>query len=445
MKIRTLLILSIVANLILGYQLISKDGTADQGEPSAQAASSSKAKPASNLPPSLADETPKVAVVDPQEPEPDEQPQIFGWENIESDDFLTYMDNLRKIGCPEETIQDIIKADVEKLFKQRRRDFEASLPPIEYWKVGAYGVGYTPEQLDGLKEIQKEKEQVLKTLLGSSYTASSSNTMMEVMTDPSAVYKRQLGFLDEGKRQAVVDAIMGMQEDMINAAAEDSSGAMTQELVVKAMKARDEALSQILTPEEKFEFDLRVSESASALKNQLNGMDLTEQEFRDMYALQKKIYSENEVDPYAMWSSNVSDNQKRSQAEQEFQTELKSILGEERHVEYQMSRDWQFQELNRVAQSNGADRSAAVEAYNIQNQAQEAMRNLNSQAGLTDDSRQQAVQQILDETNAALQQTLGDDAFKNYQDTSAYHNFKARYGMNPQPVAVESLDVPIEQ
>src|SRR5437899_11283857 len=44
----------------------------------------------------------------------------FHWREIESADYRTYIANLRKIGCPEATIRDIILTDGLKLFAERR-------------------------------------------------------------------------------------------------------------------------------------------------------------------------------------------------------------------------------------------------------------------------------------------------------------------------------------
>src|SRR5437867_12387881 len=43
----------------------------------------------------------------------------FAWSEVESADFKQYMANLRGIGCPEETIRDLIVAEVNKLFAPR--------------------------------------------------------------------------------------------------------------------------------------------------------------------------------------------------------------------------------------------------------------------------------------------------------------------------------------
>src|SRR5687768_5196204 len=45
----------------------------------------------------------------------------FQWALIESEDYATYIHNLRAIGCPEKTIRDIIAGEIDRLFDARRR------------------------------------------------------------------------------------------------------------------------------------------------------------------------------------------------------------------------------------------------------------------------------------------------------------------------------------
>ena len=45
--------------------------------------------------------------------------QSFDWKQIEAADYPTYIENLRAIGCPEETVRDIITADVAGLYEER--------------------------------------------------------------------------------------------------------------------------------------------------------------------------------------------------------------------------------------------------------------------------------------------------------------------------------------
>ena len=46
----------------------------------------------------------------------------FRWGELESDNYPTYIQNLRRIGCPEQTIRDIVTADLAHLYAQHRSD-----------------------------------------------------------------------------------------------------------------------------------------------------------------------------------------------------------------------------------------------------------------------------------------------------------------------------------
>src|SRR5262245_7724745 len=59
--------------------------------------------------------------------------QNFVWNQIESDDYATYIANLRSIGCPEATIRDIIVADVNQYFA-RRRATEIVTAEQQWWR-----------------------------------------------------------------------------------------------------------------------------------------------------------------------------------------------------------------------------------------------------------------------------------------------------------------------
>src|ERR1044072_3357657 len=51
----------------------------------------------------------------------------FRWNELESPDFKTYIANLRSVGCPDETILDLIIAEVEKQFSKRRSALRSTL------------------------------------------------------------------------------------------------------------------------------------------------------------------------------------------------------------------------------------------------------------------------------------------------------------------------------
>ena len=100
----------------------------------------------------------------------------FRWSQLESSDYRTYVANLRRVGCPEQTIQDIIKADVDELYTRKRRNLEiqqASQPEA----VAA-----------GTHELQREERAVLAQLLGgpANSAAEPANNQVASAAAPSS-------------------------------------------------------------------------------------------------------------------------------------------------------------------------------------------------------------------------------------------------------------------
>ena len=81
----------------------------------------------------------------------------FHWSQIESADYRTYIANLRAIGCPEQTIRDIITADVDSLYAARRQPLEAKLAASTF--VGG------PAADAELRELRDQEASAITALL----------------------------------------------------------------------------------------------------------------------------------------------------------------------------------------------------------------------------------------------------------------------------------------
>lgn len=62
----------------------------------------------------------------PEEPSASSGMGTFSWRQIESSDYRTYLANLRAVGCPDQTVADIIKADVHSLYSHKRSELGIS-------------------------------------------------------------------------------------------------------------------------------------------------------------------------------------------------------------------------------------------------------------------------------------------------------------------------------
>ena len=87
----------------------------------------------------------------------------FNWESLESSDHKQYIANLRSVGCPQETIRDIIRADVNRLYDGKKTQVRQQAPTREYWKNPeefARGAGH--ETWMKMFELDAERDALLR-------------------------------------------------------------------------------------------------------------------------------------------------------------------------------------------------------------------------------------------------------------------------------------------
>lgn len=101
----------------------------------------------------------------------------FRWSQLESSDYRKYIANLRGIGCPEQTIRDIITADVDEAFYVPRRE------EIKREKTtGALELA--------LQELSRQEAALVASLLGEK--ASSSQVAVESPLPPRILVKPKI-------------------------------------------------------------------------------------------------------------------------------------------------------------------------------------------------------------------------------------------------------------
>lgn len=82
----------------------------------------------------------------------------FRWSQLESTNYLTYIANLRHIGCPEQTLRDIVTADVEGLYRVRAQDLRGQWAATQNQSQ--------PGLETALQQLAAEKKSVIARLLG---------------------------------------------------------------------------------------------------------------------------------------------------------------------------------------------------------------------------------------------------------------------------------------
>ncbi len=418
MNTKPVLVLSLLLNLalvlVLAWGLLNKPVRTEAVSPAVQASeTASEAKPPSE---SSGAAMPAIA--------PTPSAQAFDWRLVESEDYKKYIANLRAIGCPEETIRDIIIADVNKLFESRKRTLRgAATNRFEYWKTGNVFAGFMdPERIEQEQALAREKRELLTELLG---VAPEEKPNLLAAFNP---FESLLDFLPDGKQTAVLELYQKYQAKMLKGFSGGTPDADDLKQMQKTQRELESELAAMLTPQEFEDYQLRMSQTAMTMRMQLASFDPNEQEFRDIFQLKKAF-----DDEFGMFGLNLTDaaeQSRREAATQELNGRLKTLLGEARYAEYERSQDYVYQGLHRVAEKHELGKEAAVKVYDMKKVAEEQARNVRRNTTLTRDQRDGALRDIRAETENSIRAVFGEQAFRSYQNQPGAFWLK---GLSPDP------------
>ena len=154
---------------------------------------------------------------------------------------------------------------------------------------------------------------VLKSLIG--LDAMDAEDLLSGWLDPMAEAKVRLEFLPGNKRQSMMDIVMR--------SIEREHGETNPEKVAASAKQSEAEINALLTPRERYEYDLRESVLASKVKAALMEIDPSEEEFRTIYDAWKNLYA-------ASQRSEADYLQSRSESDRE----ILRLVGPERFERY---------------------------------------------------------------------------------------------------------------
>ena len=416
MSQKTLLIFSLVMNVALGAMLLRSKPVAP---PVALALAQTKAAPFVPATPAAAKTRTVTQVVT------NTVAQKFDWNAVESDDYKKYIANLRAIGCPEETIRDIITADVNKLYDAKRKALAGPKKKYEFWKPGMMlGAPADPERTEKERALNKEKRLLLTDLLG-----SAPEDKPDLLAGVSSQLDAMFDFLPTEKRTKVMELMQDMQTKMQKAM---ENGAPDPEDMRKVMKDIETEIGRVLTPEELLDYNLRFSTTATMMRFQLSGFEPNEQEFLELYK-KRKAYDDEFGESFAAVNHKGEEKAKQDAAKKALEESVKAQLGDERYADYKRSEDFAYQAMFRAASREGLGKDAAVKAFNMKKAAEDQAGKIRSDKNLSSDQRTAALRGIRDETERSVKGVLGEKGFTSYERNNGAYWLKGIAPDAPTP------------
>ncbi len=115
----------------------------------------------------------------------------FRWSQVESADYPIYIANLRRIGCPEQTIRDIITADVDTLYAPKRRQLDE-----REMQLGADASQLRPASHQAIetarRQLRDEESALLARLFGEKPTDQPTSVVTQAGSSPAQTRKPRM-------------------------------------------------------------------------------------------------------------------------------------------------------------------------------------------------------------------------------------------------------------
>ena len=339
------------------------------------------------------------------------EPKITRWENIESRDYETYIANLKSIGCPEETIRDIIVADVNNLYT-RRKNSEVISADHEWWRTEP-DLDAVQRAIEKVQSLEQERKMLLTKLLGAGWEKSENPTPPAVRTGIN-LSGPVLGELPAATKEKVYN-IAARTELRVQEYQEQMREAGRNPDPIEIAKIRQQTrteLASVLNPTQMEEYLLRYSRTAEVLRSELAGTDLTPDEFRALFRIRDPIELQSELQ-----STNLTRSPVRASIESQRDAAMRQILGPQRFQEYKLNQDPAFQLARSTAQRIGAAPETVMPLYRLTQATQVESSRIQNDRNLTTQQKAEALLQIQKDLQRSYEQVLGKEAFERFQET----------------------------
>jgi len=336
------------------------------------------------------------------------------WKQLESEEYRDYIARLREIGCPEQTIRDIIIADLDKLFAPRAQALKSRRAEVKYWHPEEEELANNIDHRELTRQersLEKEKRLAMQELLGVDLVRERLKQQGR-----DDYYERRLSFLPEEKRgslRQVLEDFDEREQDILRKEEEGELLSAAEQAALKRLREEREAqVAGVLSPEEAQQYQLWLSPTANAVRQSVYGMDASEEEFLKIYNLRHSFEQ-----AWGAVDAELLGDDRRVQYEQSkaaLESQLRFQLGEQRYWDLKRGEDPEFHHLNSVVSRYKLPRQKAVDVYELKRSIQAMRDAVRNDPRLAQEQKQRAIEEMNAETERTARTLLGDKAFSSY-------------------------------
>lgn len=408
MKLLTpLLALSLLANAGLLWLRSKPSPRTDL--PAVPQAASDAAAPGADIRPNPRTSRGRVRETSKPPPTPVATTNAFNWSQLATNDLRQLIRQLRAVGCPEETLQDIALAELEFLSVGRQRALNPSKP---YWQADERR-GWAKQQRANLSWA-KECTALLVEIFGHDFRKQG----MAAEDGGLDWTDERVSSVPKEKRDAVRELI---EEHSIQSSERHERNRGLWDAQTRAEERASEQellrkLGQILTPAELERWQLEHSQTAFQMRHDLDGLTLNEAEYKAIFALRErygdKIHNYGDLD--------AAQHKAMEESLKQMKADLRASLGDARAKEVERHEDWSFRQLQRLTERNELPADTAVKVYDFKEAAEASAAKLRADQSLPPPQRDAALKAIREEAEKTVKAAMGDAGFKAYERNGGY-------------------------
>ena len=339
-------------------------------------------------------------------PKPTFTSKKFGWQDVESDGYRSYIESLRAVGCPDDKIRTIVVADVNELFDKRRLQ-EAVRHDIQWWRPEAQNLAVANVLQERGRALEEQRAALIAKLLGEeAATEEKSDTLLwssVQLTGPV------LGALAPDVHNEVQDICARSMERHQNYfwTRVNEGQPMNQVEMAKLREQTRSDLRKILNDDQVEEFVLRYSHNASRLREELRGFEPTPDEFRKIFRAVDPLEHQMQLEfggPEAM------SEKQRERFDGQRTEAIREALSPERYQAFLLTKDPLYRQAQMVALQYGAPPKAVLPLYKMTKLNESKRQEIMNDATLTPQQKSEALNAMNLEQQRHIQRIVSENA-----------------------------------
>ncbi len=348
-----------------------------------------------------------VAEATPPKPKPTWANKKFSWEDIQSAEYLSYIESLRAVGCPEEKVRVIVLSDINELFAKKKLKSSVEMDQ-KWWQSESQPMMVNVLQEKG-RRLEEERRELIARLLG-------PETDQREIGEPLLWSSIQLtgpvlGNLSPKVHNEVQEiCARALDRQQSYSGERSNSGQLMNQVEMAKMREQTRIdLRKVLGPDEVEEFILRYSYNAHNLRIELRGLDPTPEEFRKVFRAVDSLEHQMQLE-YGGVEAMGEKQRERYQRQRE--AAIREALAPHRYQAYLMTKDPLYQQAQMTAQQFNAPPKALVPIYQMTKVNESKRQRILKDASLSPQQKSEAINEVNQEHQKSIQQIVIDAATK---------------------------------